>query len=268
MSVTATTFLDNPLLKVSRPVAACSRCRTAKIKCDGKLPACSACERVGKANTCSGASDEFAKGKERSYVASLEGYCEKLERKISQMRARSTSLSAHGDGVAREMSITSIASEGALGPAHHREVSDIDDLVGDFGFLSVFLPSQLVSLLTLPGRLMQLHETSTASPRIPPSPISSSQSLLSIPPSHPLKVHSPLDMKQLRYYNTISIIFLFSCHSLLKQVSGPRWMLSISPAVGSPNLSTTGYCAWYSPLPRHQFQVRTTIKTIKGHKPL
>ncbi|KAJ5700405.1 hypothetical protein N7536_003418 [Penicillium majusculum] len=137
MSVTATTFLDNPLLKVSRPVAACSRCRTAKIKCDGKLPACSACERVGKATTCSGASDEFAKGKERSYVASLEGYCEKLEKKISQMRARSTSLSAEGDGIPREMSITSVASESALSPAHRREVSDIDDLVGDFGFLSV-----------------------------------------------------------------------------------------------------------------------------------
>ncbi|KAJ5478011.1 hypothetical protein N7530_003520 [Penicillium desertorum] len=136
MSVTAT-FLDNPLLKVSRPVAACSRCRTAKIKCDGKLPACSACERVGKATTCSGASDEFAKGKERSYVASLEGYCEKLEKKISQMRARSTSLSAEGDGIPREMSITSVSSESALGPAHRREVSDIDDLVGDFGFLSV-----------------------------------------------------------------------------------------------------------------------------------
>lgn len=30
--------LDSPLLRVSRPVAACSRCRAAKIKCDGKLP--------------------------------------------------------------------------------------------------------------------------------------------------------------------------------------------------------------------------------------
>lgn len=30
--------LEAPILKVSRPVAACSRCRTAKIKCDGKLP--------------------------------------------------------------------------------------------------------------------------------------------------------------------------------------------------------------------------------------
>lgn len=30
--------LETPILKVSRPVAACSRCRNAKIKCDGKLP--------------------------------------------------------------------------------------------------------------------------------------------------------------------------------------------------------------------------------------
>lgn len=137
MPVTATTFLDNPLLKVSRPVAACSRCRTAKIKCDGKLPACSACEKAGKADTCSGASDEFAKGKERSYVASLEGYCERLTKQILQLRERQNSLSAQGNGVAREMSITSTSSDGPLGPAHRREVSDIDDLVGDFGFLSV-----------------------------------------------------------------------------------------------------------------------------------
>lgn len=32
--------LETPVLKVSRPVAACSRCRNAKIKCDGKLPVC------------------------------------------------------------------------------------------------------------------------------------------------------------------------------------------------------------------------------------
>src|ERR1700741_205503 len=84
----SSTFLDKPVLKVSRPVAACLRCRTAKIKCDGKLPACSACEKAGKGNTCSGATDEFAKGKERSYVASLEGYCEKLEKRLAELRRR------------------------------------------------------------------------------------------------------------------------------------------------------------------------------------
>ncbi|KAL4896725.1 fungal-specific transcription factor domain-containing protein [Aspergillus ambiguus] len=129
-------FLDKPLLKVSRPVAACSRCRTAKIKCDGKLPACSACERVGKANTCSGASDEFARGKERSYVASLEGYCERLEKRIAELRRRKESLAADGAGFVRESSITSNSSDSAS-HTHRKEVSDIDDLVGDFGFLSV-----------------------------------------------------------------------------------------------------------------------------------
>lgn len=132
-------FLDKPLLKVSRPVAACSRCRTAKIKCDGKLPACSACERVGKANTCSGASDEFARGKERSYVASLEGYCERLESRIADLRRRKESLSTDESGYVRQSSITSRSSADTVGQAHRKEVSDIDDLVGDFGFLSVQL---------------------------------------------------------------------------------------------------------------------------------
>ena len=133
----SSSFLDKPLLKVSRPVAACSRCRTAKIKCDGKLPACSACEKVGKASSCSGASDEFAKGKERSYVASLEGYCEKLEKEIAGLRNRREQASANG--IAQESSITSISSKGPDTQAHRREITDIDDLVGDFGFLSVLL---------------------------------------------------------------------------------------------------------------------------------
>lgn len=138
--MSSSSFLDQPLLKVSRPVAACSRCRTAKIKCDGKLPACSACERVGKASSCSGASDEFAKGKERSYVASLEGYCEKLEREIGALHHRKARASANAAGVPQESSITSISSTGTVAKSHRREVSDIDDLVGDFGFLFVPYP--------------------------------------------------------------------------------------------------------------------------------
>ncbi|PWY80661.1 hypothetical protein BO70DRAFT_362613 [Aspergillus heteromorphus CBS 117.55] len=135
--MSATAFLDKPLLKVSRPVAACSRCRTAKIKCDGKLPACSACERVGKASTCSGATDEFARGKERSYVASLEGYCERLEKKIAELQSYKKKLSIDEKGVAQKGSIASMSSTGAVAQEGNKEVSDIDDLVGDFGFLSV-----------------------------------------------------------------------------------------------------------------------------------
>ena len=128
-------FLDAPELRVSRPVAACSRCRTAKIKCDGKLPACSACERVGKATSCSGASDEFARGKERSYVASLEGHCERLEKRIGELRRRKELLSLGQDEVVRESSITSNSATGGFAQGHRKEVSDIDDLVGDFGYL-------------------------------------------------------------------------------------------------------------------------------------
>ncbi|KKK24040.1 hypothetical protein P175DRAFT_0444123 [Aspergillus ochraceoroseus IBT 24754] len=135
-------FLDKPLLKVSRPVAACSRCRTAKIKCDGKLPACSACERVGKAATCSSASDEFARGKERSYVASLEAYCERLEKRVTELRQRKELLISDDDGVVRESSITSAAPTRPVSDTHRREVSDIDDLVGDFGYLSVSATSR------------------------------------------------------------------------------------------------------------------------------
>lgn len=125
--------LLSPSLRVSRPVAACSRCRGAKIKCDGKLPACTACEKAGKGPSCSGANDEFAKGKERSYVAALEGACERLQRRIAEARA------------ARDINT---ANRGSLSPASARtgrvyggnkmqkqEASDVDDLVGDFGFL-------------------------------------------------------------------------------------------------------------------------------------
>ncbi|KAJ6171125.1 hypothetical protein N7470_000192 [Penicillium chermesinum] len=164
----ATTFLDNPLLKVSRPVAACSRCRTAKIKCDGKLPACSACEKVGKASTCSSASDEFAKGKERSYVASLEGYCEKLERRLALLQDRQSSLPVEENGVAHEVSITAASPTAPTGTAHRREVSDIDDLVGDFGFLSVNATSRDFHGITSKTSFANLL-LSVATVRYPPS---------------------------------------------------------------------------------------------------
>ncbi|EEP81004.1 predicted protein [Uncinocarpus reesii 1704] len=132
--------LDAPLLKVSRPVAACSRCRNAKIKCDGKLPACSACERAGRSSGCSGATDEFAKGKERSYVASLEAQCERLEKQIEAAKRRQQGLMVgqvdrENDGFSATPATTLSPSAGDEG--YGKESSDIDDLVGDFGFLAV-----------------------------------------------------------------------------------------------------------------------------------
>ncbi|QKX55877.1 uncharacterized protein TRUGW13939_02976 [Talaromyces rugulosus] len=174
-------FLDHPVLKVSRPVAACSRCRTAKIKCDGKLPSCSACERANKASSCSGASDEFARGKERSYVASLEGYCERLEKRLADVRQRQQSrmLTAAGDGgQVPQSSITAFAAENTSSVAHRKEVSDIDDLVGDFGFLSVNATSRDFRGITSNVSFAQLLLTTSTVEPLPPF------SSRNLPPRH------------------------------------------------------------------------------------
>lgn len=129
--------LDTPLLRVSRPVAACQRCRTAKIKCDGKLPACSACERSNRASECSSTNDQFAKGKERSYVATLEARVERLERRIGEVRARRKSSLQMLDAVlsSRRISIDENGRAKNVRAARRKELLDIDELVSDFGFL-------------------------------------------------------------------------------------------------------------------------------------
>jgi len=131
--------LETPLLRVSRPVAACSRCRAAKVKCDGKLPACTACEKANKAHECSSTNDQFAKGKERSYVATLETRIEKLEKRISETRARRKSSLAMLDAGTTTPRKHSVITQrpGDRRAARRKEACDIDDLVSDFGFLYV-----------------------------------------------------------------------------------------------------------------------------------
>ncbi|KAL2865517.1 transcription factor domain-containing protein [Aspergillus lucknowensis] len=168
-------FLDRPLLKVSRPVAACSRCRTAKIKCDGKLPACSACDRAGKADTCS-SSDEFPRGKERSYVGSLEAYCERLEKRTAELRRRKALLVGVEGGIIQESSITSASSTAPTSQAHRQEVSNIDDLVGDFGYLSVSATSrdfQGITSNTSFANLLLSVALGEQLPRLSPRPLPS-----------------------------------------------------------------------------------------------
>ncbi|KAI9801982.1 MAG: hypothetical protein M1825_003038 [Sarcosagium campestre] len=160
---------NTPPLRVSRPVSACSRCRAAKIKCDGKLPACSACERSNRAGECSSANDQFAKGKERSYVASLETRVEKLERRLAQAKQASSgtqqSISANSPEprpTRPEMSATKTSR------SKREEHSDIDSLVSDFGFLAVnatardyhgFTSSMSFARLVLAGSSVQQIDT-------------------------------------------------------------------------------------------------------------
>lgn len=127
----------NPLLRVSRPVSACQRCRGAKIKCDGQLPTCTACRRVGKGDECSNANDPFAKGKERSYVASLELRIGKLERQISQAQDRKARIDILNVTSAAGFVQAGLHASTGTRKSDRQEASDVDDLVSDFGFLSV-----------------------------------------------------------------------------------------------------------------------------------
>jgi hypothetical protein len=133
--------LETPLLRVSRPVAACSRCRAAKVKCDGKLPACTACEKSNRAAECSSTNDQFARGKERSYVATLEARVEKLEKRINDARIRRKSSVAMPDydtsAAPRRTSVETVKVSKPLSKRAQRrkENADIDELVSDFGLL-------------------------------------------------------------------------------------------------------------------------------------
>ncbi|KFX94683.1 hypothetical protein O988_06151 [Pseudogymnoascus sp. VKM F-3808] len=117
--------LDSPLLRVSRPVAACSRCRAAKIK------------------ACALSNDQFAKGKERSYVASLESRVEKLEKRIQYAKLRKASVTMHeGDSPPmtppdRKDSLAAIRAAIQGKAARRREATDVNELVSDFGFMTV-----------------------------------------------------------------------------------------------------------------------------------
>ncbi|PHH51106.1 hypothetical protein CFIMG_006199RA [Ceratocystis fimbriata CBS 114723] len=132
-------FSHNPLLRVSRPVSACSRCRAAKVKCDGKLPACTACEKAGREAECSSANDQFARGRERSYVAALELRIEKLERRLAFARSQkaSSNLAVGDHDGDRKGSLAVIQQAMHRKAERRRENSDVNSLVSDFGYLSV-----------------------------------------------------------------------------------------------------------------------------------
>ena len=129
--------MEAPLLRVSRPVSACSRCRIAKIKCDGKLPACSACEKAKQGAECSNVNEQFAKGKERSYVAALESRLEKLQAELTRKRPHDVN-----DGMLEPLNEKSFHSQNDNDAGRvyastkgNRDDSEVEDLVSDFGLL-------------------------------------------------------------------------------------------------------------------------------------
>ncbi|KAI9699027.1 MAG: hypothetical protein M1836_003216 [Candelina mexicana] len=160
-----TSSFETPLLRVSRPVAACSRCRGAKTKCDGKLPACTACERSGRGSECSSANDPFAKGKERSYVASLEARLEKLEQRLAQTKTHNTSSTLPNPQRPAINAQTSRRQSGR----ERKESSDIDELVSDFGFLAVNATARDFYGFTSAMSYARLVLSASSKEAIPPS---------------------------------------------------------------------------------------------------
>ncbi|KAM3071399.1 hypothetical protein ACMFMF_007871 [Clarireedia jacksonii] len=164
---------DTPLLRVSRPVSACSRCRAAKIKCDGKLPACTACEKSGRLKECSSANDQFAKGKERSYVASLESRVEKLEKRLAYAKLRKASVAMHDvDNSPTELpdrkdSLATIRAAIHGKAARKREVADVNELVSDFGFLTVHATTRDFEASTTNMTFARLILSATNNDKVP-----------------------------------------------------------------------------------------------------
>lgn len=126
---------------------ACSRCRNAKIKCDGKLPACSSCEKNGRAAECTSTNDQFARGKERSYVSTLETRLDRLQARLEEARARKPSVidvpedesatAAPSRRQSRQINPNEPPTPTTSRLMKRKEVTAMDDLVSDFGFLSV-----------------------------------------------------------------------------------------------------------------------------------
>ncbi|KAL8940985.1 MAG: hypothetical protein Q9216_002504 [Gyalolechia sp. 2 TL-2023] len=75
--------------------------------------------------------DKFAKGKERSYVTALENRLDKLERDIARAKVQRGAQSASSGPASSPASATLITR------GQRKEESHLNELVSDFGFLSV-----------------------------------------------------------------------------------------------------------------------------------
>ncbi|KAH8808238.1 fungal-specific transcription factor domain-containing protein [Xylogone sp. PMI_703] len=245
--------LETPLLRVSRPVSACSRCRAAKIKCDGKLPACTACEKSGRVNECSSANDQFAKGKERSYVASLESRVEKLERRIAYARSRKESVAMHeadeppSEPPDRKDSLATIRAAIHGKAARRREAADVNELVSDFGFLSVDATTRDFEAATTNMTFARLVLAATMNEPVP------QEKTFQLPPR-------PSAMALVQYYldnvyalyPVFSETALFNALDAIYQVNGrpvadfEHWLLFMVLAVASVAQSRTRADPFYA----------------------
>ncbi|CAJ2513064.1 Uu.00g011830.m01.CDS01 [Anthostomella pinea] len=235
-------FSDNPLLRVSRPVSACSRCRSAKVKCDGKLPACTACEKAGRDTECSAANDQFARGKERSYVAALELRVEKLERRLAYARSRKASVAQHETDNAlppipesdRKDSLATIRAAIHRKAARKRENSDVNSLMSDFGFLSInattrdFEPS--LSNMTF-ARLVLAAASNDAIPDTPDWSMPSRQEAIALIQHYMTNIYSLFPaFSETALYNVLDQVYSMQDRHIKDY---DYWLLYMVLAIGS-----------------------------------
>ena len=97
-----------------------------------------------------------------SYVASLESRVEKLEKRIAYARSRKASVAMHDadeptEPPDRKDSLATIRAAIHGKAARRREAADVNELVSDFGFLSVLSKHRSFHANLL--QLGQCHDT-------------------------------------------------------------------------------------------------------------
>ncbi|KAK8858741.1 hypothetical protein IAR55_002970 [Kwoniella newhampshirensis] len=103
----ATADGNQPQYKVARAISSCTRCRSRKQKCDGKLPACSACERANV--ECIGFDAISKTNISRNYLHSLE-------QEVTSLRAQ----------------VAALTSSDPIGLAKQRIAANASDAVSSF----------------------------------------------------------------------------------------------------------------------------------------
>ena len=125
-------LVSSPQLCVSRQISACSICRGKKIKCDGRVPVCTPCQKSRREVECTNGSDQFARGKEWSYVTALETRLDKLEKSIARSKSREDTATKNDDASA---SYGASPSATRATRTERKEEAQVNELVSDFGFL-------------------------------------------------------------------------------------------------------------------------------------
>ncbi|TAQ83039.1 hypothetical protein B7494_g8637 [Chlorociboria aeruginascens] len=122
---------DTPLLRVSRPVSACSRCRAAKIKL------------VRNQDEKMNVQARMTNLQKEKREAALESRVDKLIARLAFARSRKESVAMHdvddesAEPPDRKDSLATIRAAIHGKAARRREAADVNELVSDFGFLSV-----------------------------------------------------------------------------------------------------------------------------------